>query len=81
MFFANIPDSLVNVRVGKDMYKRRGGWKYFKSETKIQLFMFKNGIISFPLCVVNVAMRACLQIFMPNWLRGVIFQKLARKKA
>ena len=32
---ANISDILVNVRVGKDMYARRGGWKYFKSDSKI----------------------------------------------
>ena len=28
--FANVPDILVNVRVGEDMYRRRGGWKYFR---------------------------------------------------
>ena len=26
--FANLPDVLVNVRVGAEMYKRRGGWAY-----------------------------------------------------
>ena len=31
--FRNIPDNLVYVRVGKEMYNRRGGYKYFKSET------------------------------------------------
>ena len=37
--FANIPETLVNVRVGKEMYQRRGGWKYFKSEAKLQKWM------------------------------------------
>ena len=32
--FANLPEVLVNVRVGKEMYQRRGGWKYFLSEAK-----------------------------------------------
>lgn len=44
--FANLPDILVNVRVGRDMYARRGGWKYFKSEEKIQKFMYDNRIIT-----------------------------------
>ena len=34
--FANLPDTLVLVRTGEDMYQRRGGIKYFKSELFIQ---------------------------------------------
>ena len=78
MMFANIPETLVDVRVGKDMYNRRGGWKYFKSEAGIQWFMLKNGIISLPLYLFNTSRRFCLQVLMPNWLRGLIFQKFAR---
>ena len=38
--FSNIQDDLVNVRVGKEMYQRRGGVKYFKSEEKgLSLFI------------------------------------------
>lgn len=80
MLFANVPETLVNVRVGRDMYKRRGSWKYFKSEASLQWLMFKNKIISLPLCVFNVAIRFCLQVLMPNWLRGFVFQKFARTK-
>ena len=80
MTFANIPEILVNVRVGKDMYQRRGSWKYFKSEAKLQWFMFRNRIISLPTYMNNVAIRFCLQVLMPNWLRGVVFQKFARKQ-
>lgn len=45
MTFSNLPDTLVQVRVGMDMYARRGGWKYFKSEAKLQQYMHKKGII------------------------------------
>ena len=34
--FKNIPEILVKVRVGRNMYKRRGGIKYFVSEYKLQ---------------------------------------------
>lgn len=78
MTFGNVPKILVNVRVGKDMYKRRGSWKYFKSEAKLQWYMFRKGIISLPIYLYNVIIRFCLQVLMPNWLRGFVFKKFAR---
>lgn len=77
--FYNLPETLVYVRVGKEMYKRRGGYKYFKSEVKLQKWMLIHQIISFPRYFINVAIRFCVQILMPNWLRGFVFQKLFRK--
>lgn len=77
--FANLPDTLVHVRVGKDMYARRGGLKYFKSEAGLQKYMWNNGIIPFPQYVFNILVRLCVQILMPNWLRGFVFQELFRK--
>lgn len=77
--FANLPETLVYVRVGKDMYARRGGIKYFKSEAKIQKFMWDNGIISLSRYAFNVFARLCVQVLMPNWLRGFVFQKLLRE--
>ena len=77
--FHNHQESLVNVRVGKEMYQRRGGMRYFKSEAKLQNYMFSHGIISFPKYCYNVAIRFAVQVAMPNWLRGWVFQTFARK--
>lgn len=77
--FANLPDTLVNTRVGKDMYRRRGGWRYFKSEARLQKYMLSHNIISMPRYIYNVAGRFAVQVAMPNKLRGFIFQKLFRK--
>ncbi len=77
--FYNIQDNLVNVRVGEEMYQRRGGMKYFKSEAKLQMYMWKGGIITFPKYFYNVLIRFVLQVLMPNKLRGWVFQKFARK--
>lgn len=77
--FANVPENLVNVRVGEEMYSRRGGWKYFCSEAKLQGFMLQKGMIGIPRYILNVAQRLVLQVLMPNKLRGFIFQKLARE--
>lgn len=77
--FANLPDTLVNVRVGKGMYARRGGWKYFKSEKGLQDYMLTKKMISFPRYLFNVAVRFGVQVAMPNSVRGFVFQKLFRK--
>lgn len=78
--FANLSENLVYVRVGKEMYSRRGGWRYFISEAKLQCYMYKHGIISIFRLLFNIVVRLFVQILMPNKLRGVIFQKLFRKK-
>jgi glycosyltransferase involved in cell wall biosynthesis len=76
--FGNVDENMVYVRVGDEMYQRRGGWKYFRSEEKLQRFMLKNGITSFARYSINVTQRLLLQVLMPNKLRGIIFQKFAR---
>ena len=77
--FANLPDVLVNVRSGLDQYARRGGMKYFKSEAGIQRLMLDNKMISWPRYAFNVFGRWCIQVAMPNWLRGFVFRTLFRK--
>ncbi len=79
MNFANVRENLVNVRVGADMYRRRGGWKYFKSEKKLQKYMLKNKIIGFGTYFANVTKRFIVQVLMPNRLRAWAFKKFARE--
>lgn len=78
--FCNINSVLVNVRVGKDMYRRRGGWKYFVSEAKLQKYMKDKDIIQFPLFCINVMKRLAVQVLLPNKIRGWAFRKFAREK-
>ncbi|MCR5798006.1 MAG: glycosyltransferase [Eubacterium sp.] len=76
--FANLPDALVNVRVGKDMYARRGGGKYFKSEIGIQKLMLEKGLIDRPTYISNCAKRFIVQKILPNSVRGWVFKTFAR---
>ena len=78
--FYNIQKNLVNVRVGEDMYQRRGGLKYFKSEKSIQKYMFNKKIISYPTYLANVFKRFLLQVIMSNKMRQFVFKNFARKK-
>lgn len=71
---------LVNVRTGRDMYKRRGGFKYFRSEVSLQKYMLKQGLITRMIFISNVAKRFLVQILIPGTLRGVIYKLFARER-
>ena len=76
--FYNIQENLVNVRVGEEMYQRRGGKKYFDSEARLQKYMLDHKLISLPKYAYNVLIRWAVQVAMPNWLRGWVFRTFAR---
>lgn len=78
--FRNLNDILVRVRVNDNMYKRRGGWLYYKSEKKIQKLMLNNKIISKYRYLINTSLRFIIQVLIPNYLRRYLFVKLFRKK-
>ena len=77
--FANTGTVLVNVRTGADMYKRRGGMKYFKSEKELQKYMLDKKLIGYGTYFINVIKRLILQVLMPNAVRGWVFRTFARK--
>ncbi len=77
--FANTGSVLVDVRVGAEMYSRRGGKKYYQSEKKLQKYMLKNKIIGYPTYCSNVLKRFIVQKLLPNKLRAWVFKKFARK--
>ena len=76
--FANTGTVLVNVRVGEEMYQRRGGKKYFKSEYGLQKLMLDKKMIGYSTFVGNVGKRVIVQMLLPNKLRGCVFRKFAR---
>lgn len=78
--FANTGTVLVNVRSGADMYKRRGGRRYYESEKGLQDYMLEKKMIGWPTYCVNVLKRWIVQIALPNSVRGWVFRTFARKK-
>jgi len=67
------------VRTGQDMYSRRGGKKYFKSEMFLQNYMLQRKMISLPTYADNIAKRWVVQRLLPTQLRGLVFRTFARK--
>ncbi|MBQ5739629.1 MAG: glycosyltransferase [Oscillospiraceae bacterium] len=77
--FANTGTVLVNVRSGADMYQRRGGDRYFKSEKGLQDYMLEHGMIGRGTYCMNVLKRWIVQKALPNSVRGWVFRTFARE--
>ena len=74
----NIGENLVYVRVGKDMFERRGGYMYFKKYQTGRKKVYKTGYITRTdyLYTLIVQFIVCM---MPNGLRRFIFTKILHK--
>ena len=79
--FANLNESLVLARVGEDMYRRRGGFNYFKSGYRLEKFKLQNKIVGMFEFLKRVSMRFVIQVLMPNALRGWVLKTFCRKKS
>ena len=78
--FDNVPEVLVNVRAGEEMSSRRGGWRYFKSEARLQKYMFEKHTISIWQFLSNILIRFGGEVILPNRIRALAF-KVFRAKA
>lgn len=78
--FANLQETLCYVRVGEDMYRRRGGYKYYKSERDLFKFMYKNKIVNWLEYQEAKLIRFIVQVLMPNSVRQWFFKTFARKE-
>jgi len=74
---ANVPDVLVDVTAGRDMYRRRGGPRYAKSEIQLQRHLVAKQIKSRTTALIDGIMRASV-FLMPNTVRGLIYEKILR---
>ena len=71
---------LVDVRTDDQLYSRRGGDVYFRSEKGIQDILLKEGIITRSIYAENMAKRIILQKLMPNRMRSFIYKHIIRSK-
>ena len=76
--FYNIQEALVFARINTDTFKRRGGYKYYKSERDLFRFMYKNNVITYFEYLKAKFIRFVVQVMMPNFVRQWFFKKFAR---
>lgn len=74
----NIDDSLVFVRIGPDMYERRGGFSYFLKYKTGRKKVYDTGFISLYDYCITLVVQFVVAII-PNKLRGLIFKKILHK--
>lgn len=73
----NIQEPLLHMRAGSEMYKRRAGWKYVKTQVRLFRFMRDSELIG-----EGQYLKSCLirsgSALAPNWLRKFVFEKVLR---
>ena len=74
----NIDDSLVFVRIGKDMYERRGGFAYFKKYKQGRKKVRETGYIGFWDYYYSLSVQLAVAL-VPNKVRGFIFKKILHR--
>lgn len=73
----NIQEPLLHMRAGPDMYKRRAGWKYAKTQARLFKFMKQQGFIGNGQYIKSCVIRSGSALA-PNWLRKFMFERVLR---
>lgn len=73
----NIQEPLLHMRAGSDMYKRRAGIRYAKSQIALFQYMKDKGFIDSQQYWKGCILRAGSSLS-PNWLRRFVFEKALR---
>ena len=74
----NIQEPLLWMRAGSEMYKRRAGWKYVKSQKFLFKYMKDNQFIDSWQYSKSLVLRGASSLA-PNWLRELMFKLSVRK--
>ncbi|MBU3073198.1 glycosyltransferase [Clostridium estertheticum] len=77
----NIQIPLLHMRAGEEMYRRRGGYKYFLSSKKFQRYLLDNQIIGFWKYIYNTVIRFLVQVIIPDCVRRYVFRVLMRSSS
>lgn len=75
---ANIPESLVLMRVGEGMYSRRGGKGYLKSYILVKYSAYKLNVINFVQFLLGVLIMS-IHVNLPIFFKKIIYTKLLHK--
>lgn len=74
----NIQEPLLHMRAGSDMYLRRAGWKYAKTQARLFKFMKSQDFIGEGQYIKSCMIRSGSALA-PNWLRKLMLEKVLRK--
>src|SRR5699024_5980417 len=63
---ANLSEVLVDYRVDEDLFARRGGWRLFASDARLQRIMLADGVTTCPR-------------FAPGWARRLGYRRFVEQ--
>ncbi len=75
--FANLPEVLVDARVGSDFSKKRGGWSYFRRYKTLRSLQLKWGYLSPAEYGVSI-LATFVMTMQPDWARDRAYRVLRR---
>lgn len=75
---ANIDESLVYARIGRDMFERRGGWNYFQKYKKGKQMVLQTGYIS-KWDYISTVMVQFVVALIPGKARGWVFKNILHR--
>lgn len=75
----NIQEPLLFMRAGSDMYKRRSGWNYAKSQIRLFKYMKTQIFIGRYQYIKSSLIRGGAALA-PNWIRKFIYEKIMRTR-
>lgn len=76
--FCNIDKILVNMRISDNIYIRRSGYKYFKSNKAIFDRLLKTKKINIFVYCFNITTRFIVHFLLPNSMRKLFYKKVLR---
>ena len=74
----NLDEYLVYVRIGNDMFRRRGGMRYFRHYEKGRRILYKNGDISLCEYILTIVLHLFVA-FLPNYFRSTLYKKVLHR--
>ena len=74
----NIPESLVNARIGEGMYERRGGYSYFLKYRDGRRKVYETGFISKADYIFTILIQFIVALI-PKKLRGFVFRRVLHR--
>lgn len=75
----NLQTVLVHATAGREMYKRRGGWRYAKAEYDMQQILVQTGLKHPLKGALDGLLRAAIYL-LPDTARGLIYEKFLRHR-
>ena len=74
----NLPQVLVDYRVDEELFARRGGWRLFASDVRLQRRMLLDRVTTPRGFLRNLALRGTYR-FVPGWVRRIGYRRFVER--